>query len=64
MQEEKAIWEYVEDCIRYYPNRWRWGLKNNKNSIDIFNHYIVVNTVLIGIFQKVLWISQSHLQKS
>ena len=29
MQEGKAIREYVEDCIRYYPNRWSWRLKND-----------------------------------
>ena len=29
MQERKVIREYVEDCIRYYPNRWSWRLNNS-----------------------------------
>ena len=29
MQEEKAIREYIEDYVKYYPNRWSWRLKND-----------------------------------
>ena len=36
MQEGKAIREYVEDCIRYYPNRWRWGLKNSNEQNELY----------------------------
>ena len=38
MQEGKAIREYVEDYVKYYPNRWSGGA-------DIFLDHSSINVL-------------------
>ena len=39
MSKERAIREYVDDYVKYYPEKWRWQLKN-----DLDQHELYMNT--------------------
>ena len=36
MQSDRAIREYVDDYVEYYPERWRWRLKNGYEQNEIY----------------------------
>ena len=36
MCEDKRIREYVDDYIKYFPNKWRWSLKQDSEQSDLF----------------------------
>lgn len=36
MQNSRLIREYVDDYIKYYPDRWRWKLKNSLEQNELY----------------------------
>ena len=36
MQSEKVIREYVDDYVKYFPERWKWRLKNTHEQSELF----------------------------